>query len=136
MRIGELAESLGVTTKSIRYYESIGLLDEPERTAAGHRSYGPQAAERVAFVKQAQSSGLSLAEIGSILEIKDRGGQSCEHTRHLLRVHLDDLDRKIAELHRARGELVEMYERAASLDPAECTDAHRCQVISETAQVR
>lgn len=132
MKIGELAATMGVSTKSIRYYESIGVLDEPARTAAGYRSYGPQAIERLEFVKQAQASGLALAEIKSILEIKDRGGQSCEHTRQLLGRHLDELDRKIVELEAARVELRSMYDRAATLDPAECTDTNRCQVITET----
>ncbi|WP_040491343.1 heavy metal-responsive transcriptional regulator [Ilumatobacter nonamiensis] len=136
MRIGELAESAGVTTKSIRYYESIGLLDEPRRTSSGYRSYALEAVERLEFVKQAQSSGLSLAEIKSILEIKDRGGQSCEHTRSLLQAHLADLDRKIAELQDARVELRKMYDRAESLDPAACTDENRCQVITETVDAR
>lgn len=136
MKIGELAASMGVTTKSIRYYESIGLLEEPARTDAGYRSYGPEAIERLEFVKQAQSSGLALAEIKSILEIKDQGGQSCEHTRELLGHHLHDLDRKIIELQTARVELSKMYERAAALDPAACTDAHRCQVITETVVAR
>jgi DNA-binding transcriptional MerR regulator len=130
MKIGELAATAGVTTKTIRYYESIGLLDEPSRTDAGYRSYGPTAIERLAFVKQAQSSGLALSEIRSILEIKDRGGQSCEHTRALLKGHLDELDGKIDELLRARVELRAMYDRAASLDPSVCTDANRCQVIA------
>ena len=76
---------MDVTTKAIRYYESIGLLDEPARTESGYRSYGPEAIERLQFVKQAQSSGLALTEIKSILEIKDQGGQSCEHTRELLK---------------------------------------------------
>ncbi len=75
MKIGELAETAGVTTKAIRYYESIGLLDEPERTGSGYRSYGPDDVERLDFVKQAQASGLALAEIKSILDIKDRGGR-------------------------------------------------------------
>lgn len=132
MKIGELAATMGVTTKSIRYYESIGVLDEPARTASGYRSYGPQAIERLEFVKQAQASGLALAEIKSILEIKDRGGQSCEHTRQLLGRHLEELDRKIVELEAARVELRSMYDRAATLDPAECTDTNRCQVITET----
>jgi DNA-binding transcriptional MerR regulator len=133
VKIGELADTAGVTTKTIRYYESIGVLDEPARTGSGYRSYGPDAVERLDFVKQAQSSGLALAEIRSILEIKDRGGQSCEHTRTLLGRHLDELDKKIIELQRARVELRNMFDRAAALDPAECTDANRCQVITETS---
>lgn len=132
MKIGQLAGTAGVTTKTVRYYESIGVLDEPERTGAGYRSYGPDAIARLDFVRQAQSSGLTLTEIRSILEIKDEGGRSCEHTRALLGRHLDELDAKITELKRARVELRGMYDRAASLDPAECTDANRCQVISET----
>jgi MerR family copper efflux transcriptional regulator len=85
-------------------------------------------------VKHAQSSGLALSEIKSILEIKDRGGQSCEHTRNLLGRHLHDLDAKILELQAARIELSKMYGRAEALDPAECTDTQRCQVITETIE--
>jgi DNA-binding transcriptional MerR regulator len=132
MKIGELAQTAGVTTKTIRYYESIGVLDEPDRTGSGYRSYGPAAVERLDFVKQAQSSGLALAEIKSILEIKDEGGQTCEHTKAVLRRHLDDLDTRIVELQAARVELKAMYERAGALDPADCTDANRCQIITET----
>lgn len=130
MRIGELGEAVGLTTKTIRYYESIGLLPATERTASGYRVYGPDAVERLRFVKQAQASGLTLAEIGSILEIKDAGGQSCEHTRSLLRRHLDDLDAQIEAMEKQRAELALLAERAGGLDPSTCTDVNRCQVIS------
>ena len=133
MQIGELANTAGVTTKTIRYYESIGVLDEPARTDSGYRSYEPAAVERLDFVKQAQSTGLALAEIKSILEIKDQGGQTCEHTKALLRQHLDELDERIIELEAARVELQAMYRRAGSLDPAQCTDANRCQIITDAA---
>ncbi len=131
MKIGELADTAGVSTKTIRYYESIGVLDEPARTESGYRSYGPGAIERLDFVKQAQSSGLALAEIRSILDIKDRGGQTCEHTTALLQRHLDELDAKIVELQSARVELRAMFERAGALDPADCTDVNRCQIITD-----
>jgi DNA-binding transcriptional MerR regulator len=130
MQIGQLAHTSGVTTKTIRYYESIGLLDAPARTAGGYRSYRPEVLERLDFIRQAKASGLTLAEIGSILEIKDEGGQSCDHTRALLAEHLLALDRKIDELLAARVELQRLSERAGRLDPAQCTDANRCQVIA------
>ena len=133
MQIGELANTAGVTTKTIRYYESIGVLDEPARTDSGYRSYEPAAVERLDFVKQAQSTGLALAEIKSILEIKYQGGQTCEHTKALLRQHLDELDERIVELQAARVELQAMYQRAGALDPAKCTDANRCQIITDAA---
>lgn len=131
VKIGELAESVGVTTKTVRYYESIGVLDEPPRTPSGYRDYSTDAVARLDFVRQAQATGLSLDEIRSILAIKDSGGRSCEHTRALLQRHLDELDAKIAELQVARRNLRAMYERAASLDPSACTDANSCQVISD-----
>jgi DNA-binding transcriptional MerR regulator len=130
MQIGQLARTSGVTTKTIRYYESIGLLDTPARTAGGYRSYGPEALERLDFIRQAKASGLTLAEIGSILEIKDDGGQSCDHTRALLAEHLVALDVKIDELLAARAELQRLSERAGRLDPSQCTDVNRCQVIA------
>lgn len=133
MKIGELADTAGVTTKTIRYYESIGVLDEPARNGSGYRMYSPGAVERLDFVKQAQASGLALAEIKSILAIKDQGGQTCEHTTSLLRRHLEELDAKITELQAARVELFAMYERAGDLDPAACTDANRCQIITDSS---
>jgi MerR family copper efflux transcriptional regulator len=130
MRIGALAERSGVTTKTIRYYESIDLLDEPGRTPSGYREYGEEAAERLRFIRDAQSSGLSLSEIQSVLELKDAGARSCDHTTALLERHLSEIDVQIARLQVARSELVELADRARGLDPAACTDPHRCQVIA------
>lgn len=130
MRIGELAEQAGVGTKTIRYYESIGLLDEPVRTASGYRDYDGAAGERLQFVRDAQATGLTLTEIKSVLELKDAGARSCAHTAALLERHLAELDDQIARLQTARSELVELAKRARGLDPAACTDPHRCQVIA------
>ncbi len=130
MLIGELAERTGTTTKTIRYYESIDVLPEPERTASGYRDYDRSAVERLRFVREAQSSGLTLTEIQSILELKDAGATSCQHTQALLAQRLTALDVQIAALQKARDELAAMAERADQLDPAECTDPNRCQVIS------
>ena len=130
MRIGELAEHGDVSTKTIRYYESIGLLEEPARTASGYRSYGADAVDRLRFVRDAQASGLTLAEIASVLKIKAAGDRSCTHTASLLERHLADVDAQIERLTAARAELARLAERARRLDPAECTDPNRCQVIA------
>lgn len=132
MKIGQLAESTGTTTKTIRYYESIGLLAEPRRLPSGYREYDDAAVGRIRFIRESQSSGLSLAEIQSILELKDAGATSCEHTAALLRRHLEDLDEQIERLQRSRIELAEMAERASGLDPVDCTDPNRCQVVAPT----
>ena len=129
MRIGELAERTGTTPTTIRYYESIGLLAEPRRLASGYREYDETASDRLRFIRESQSSGLSLAEIQSILELKDSGTGSCAHTAAVVRRHLDDVDRQIELLRRSREELASMVRRAEVLDPADCTDPNRCQII-------
>jgi DNA-binding transcriptional MerR regulator len=130
MRIGELANRTGTTTKTVRYYESIGLLPAPGRTDAGYRVYDDRAVERLRFIRDAQATGLSLTEIHSILELKEAGTTSCEHTLALLRRHLTELDDQISRLTAARAHLADLAERASLLDPASCTDPNRCQVIA------
>jgi MerR family transcriptional regulator, copper efflux regulator len=129
MKIGELGDQCAVTTKTIRYYESIGLLDEPSRTPSGYRDYGETAVERLQFIRDAQSSGLSLAEISSVLELKGAGERSCAHTVTLIESHVLSIDAQIDQLTTARRELASLAKRAKGLDPASCTDPNRCQVI-------
>lgn len=119
--------------KTIRYYEEIGLIPEPERTPSGYRDYGEEAVGRLRFVREAQGTGLSLTEIGSILELREHGEQTCGHVVELLEHHLADIDDQIRRLHRTRRQLTAMTERAKSLDPRDCVDPHRCQTISTGA---
>lgn len=130
MKIGELGSRAGVSPKAIRYYESLGLLEEPARTPGGYRNYDDAAVERLQFVKDAQATGLTLAEIASVLELKGSGRRSCAHTMDLLEQHLLDLDRQIERLAAARSTLRTLAERARELDPSACTDPNRCQVIT------
>ena len=134
MRIGQVADQTSVTTKTIRYYESTGLLAPPERTPNGYREYDPDAVDRLRFIRDAQATGLSLAEIGSILELRSHGEPTCGHVIELLDQHLTDLDTHIARLRRARRTLAELTERARSLDPTDCTDPNRCQTVAETTR--
>ncbi len=130
MRIGELGDRAGVSTKTIRYYESLGLVAEPDRTPSGYRDYGESDVERLQFVRDAQSTGLTLSEIASVLELKSTGERSCSHTLDLLQRHLADVDAQIKRLRESKVLLLELAQRAASLDPATCTDPNRCQIIS------
>jgi MerR family copper efflux transcriptional regulator len=130
MKIGELADRAGVSTKTIRYYESIGLLRPPGRTSSNYRDYGDDAAERLRFIRDSQVAGLTLAEVGSILDMKDAGQSTCAHTRELIHRHLDEIDRQIEALKLARVEMAALAERADHMDPGECSNPHRCQVIA------
>lgn len=137
MKIGELADASGVSTRTIRYYERLGLLPQPDRAENGYRRYRRPDAHRISFIRDAQATGLSLAEIGMILDMKDHGESTCDHVIFMLEEHVDSVDRQIEELRRTRRRLEVMIERARRLDPAKCLDPNRCQTIaSEPSQER
>lgn len=129
MKIGQLAETSGISTKAIRYYEQIGVLPEPQRSANGYRSYDTSVADRIAFIQEAQSAGLSLLEIQMILELRDEGESTCGHVITSLERHLAEVDRQMTELVRTRLRLAEIIAQARSMDPSDCTDPNRCQTI-------
>ncbi len=130
MNIGELARLTGVSTKAVRYYEEIGVLNEPERSPNGYRTYGPDTVDRLRFVKDAQLTGLTLAEITTILDQRARGESTCEHVMSLLDHHLHELDSRIKTLQKTRSKLVAIAERSRALDPSDCVDPNRCQTIA------
>jgi DNA-binding transcriptional MerR regulator len=105
--IGELAKRVGVNPKTIRYYEQIGLLPGPRRTAANYRVYRPEDVKRLEFIKKAQVLGLSLREIKEVLQIRESGRLPCEHVRALLTHKLEELDRHIAQMKAFREELAQ-----------------------------
>jgi MerR family transcriptional regulator, copper efflux regulator len=129
MKIGEVGDAVGVSTKTLRFYESIGLLPEPVRTPSGYRDYPSAAVERVQFIRDAQAAGLTLAEVTSVLELKDTGHRTCEHTLALVQRHLVEIDERIETLRETRERLADLARRATGLDPVDCTDPQRCQVI-------
>ncbi|MGH3650467.1 MAG: heavy metal-responsive transcriptional regulator [Acidimicrobiia bacterium] len=131
MKIGQLAERTGVSTKAIRYYEKIGVLPEPSRSPNGYRSYGPGSVDRIRFVQDAKSASLSLLEIQMILDLRDSGESTCGHVITGLEGHLAEVDRQMDDLKRTRQRLAEIIERARSLDPADCSDPNRCQTIPQ-----
>lgn len=112
MRIGQLAERFGVNTKTIRYYESIGLLPSPARRPSGYRVYGENDAERLAFVRTAQRFGLHLDQIGEILGLRDRGERPCDYVLGAVRREVADLGQRIAELQATREDLRTLLVRA------------------------
>ena len=135
MQIGELSRRTNVPTKTIRYYEEIGVLPPPERADNGYRNYDPDMIDRLTFVKDAQGTGLSLGEIGYILDLRSKGVVTCHHVVGLLERHLADLDRHITTLRKTRKKLQALTERAAVMDPSACTDPNRCQTITSDLTV-
>lgn len=103
--IGELARRTGATAKTIRYYESLGLLGDAARSEGGYRVYGEVDAARVRFNRSAKALGLSLAEIKEVVELQAHGTRPCGHVGQMLETKLAELDRRIAQLVGFRDEL-------------------------------
>lgn len=117
--MAQLAEAAAVGPDTVRYYEKIGLLPPPARTAAGYRAFQPGVVERLRFIQGAQRLGLSLAEIRDLLAVRDSGVCPCEPAAPLLRRHIRELDAEMARLGALRAELVAM---ADALPAAKCPD--------------
>jgi len=103
--IGELSNLTGIKVETIRYYERIGLLSAPPRTAANYRTYDQFQVGRLGFIRRARELGFSIDEIRKLLALADQQGQSCESVDEVARQHLADVDRKIADLKGLRREL-------------------------------
>jgi MerR family copper efflux transcriptional regulator len=129
MRIGTVAEQAGVSTKAIRYYESIGVLPEPERTASGYRDYSSETSEQLRFIRSAQAVGLTLGEIREILAYRNRGETPCAHVHELIRRRATQIDQEIAHLEAMRTELRRLERRARTLSPEDCSPHDVCHVI-------
>jgi len=130
MRIGELATRAGLTTKTLRFYEDSGLLPAPPRTPGGYRDYPDSAVSRLAFVRDAQRAGLTLAEIRSVLVLRDGGQAPCGHVTDLVHQHLADIERRMAELAATREALRGLAARAETTDPAACSPDGICTIVS------
>ena len=120
MRIGEVAAEAGVPAKTIRFWEDEGLVPAPGRTPSGYRDYGPEAVERLVFVRHAQAGGLTLGQIRQVLEIGDSGDAPCEHVGRVVADRLAEVETRIAELAETRRHLQALARRAAAQDPADC----------------
>jgi DNA-binding transcriptional MerR regulator len=120
MRIGQLATKTGVTAKTIRFWESAGLLADPTRTPSGYRDYEPEVVERLEFIRHAQAGGLTLDQIRQVLEIGDSGDPPCEHVGRVVADRLAEVEARIAELAETRRHLQALARRAAAQDATDC----------------
>lgn len=102
---GALAEATGVDAETIRYYEQVGLLSPPERSASGYRLYTPAHAQRLTFIRHARDLGLSLDAVRELLTLANDRLRSCARVDRLVQEHIHDLDHKIAGLTELRREL-------------------------------
>ena len=106
LKIGEVAAGTGLPVKTIRYYDEIGLLAPTvERSDSGYRLFNEAVMNRLAFIKRAQSLGLSLSEIQELLLVHDGGELPCGEVKHRLQAKLEEIAEQIAALEMLKAEL-------------------------------
>ena len=106
MKIGEIARQSGVSVDAVRFYERVGVLPKPERTASGYRDYADGTVDRILLTRELQAIGFTLGDVVDALAAHDAGGATCESERWRLDAVLDRVDAKLAELEALRGRIV------------------------------
>lgn len=111
--IGKLAAATGVKVPTIRFYEQIGLLPEPPRTASDRRLYDDTASRRLSFIRHARQLGFDIDSIRSLLDLSDHPDRPCGEANAIAERHLADVAEKIARLQALRTELSRMTAECA-----------------------
>ncbi|MDT7531194.1 helix-turn-helix domain-containing protein [Sphingobium sp. SA2] len=96
----QLARQTGCNLETIRYYENIGMMPDPPRTAAGYRIYDQTHVARLRFILRARELGFSIEEIRGLLTLIDVAGQTCAEVKERTETHLADIRAKIRDLNR------------------------------------
>lgn len=130
LSIGELARKTGVHVETIRYFEKIGMLGAPDRTAGGHRVFDDGHLRTLKFIKRARELGFAPKEVRTLLDLGGPAEACCDEVREIAVHHLEEVRRKIDDLTR--------LERHLSATVEQCSGGHvsDCAVIDmlETAR--
>ena len=118
--IGALSKQTGTNIETIRYYERVGLLPAPGRTAGGYRLYGPDHLKRLTFIRRARALGFSLAEVRRLLTLSDQRRRPCADVRVVAAAHLEDVKGKIADLRQMERVLKETVARCDAGSGSHC----------------
>ncbi|MFC8411788.1 heavy metal-responsive transcriptional regulator [Arthrobacter sp. NPDC057259] len=129
MRIGEVAKTVGMTPKTLRFYEEQGLLPPAPRGTNGYRHYDADSLDRLDFIVRGRAAGLSVNQIRSILAVREPGSAPCAHVRDILAGQLAELDSRIAELTALRAGVAASYQVVAAGDPAACDQSRICSYL-------
>jgi DNA-binding transcriptional MerR regulator len=131
MRIGEVARSTGLEASAIRYYESHGIVPEPQRTAAGYREYSEDGIELLRFVRRLRSLELPLDDVQEIISMRTGGQAPCAQVREAIAREAAAIDQRIEDLVRLREELSRLT-TAADLVSDDWPTSCVCHVLEPT----
>lgn len=120
MTIGQAARAAETRPETIRYYERIGLLPAPPRSAANYRGYAPADVSRLAFVRRARELGFPLEQVRELVSLAGQDDSACCDVDALTRRHARSVERKIADLSALKRELDAMLGACGGGRVADC----------------
>lgn len=120
LSIGILSRRTGTKVQTIRYYEQIGLLREPERSAGGQRRYDAGDLDRLAFIRHARQLGFPLEAIRELLELSDHPQHSCSDVDSIAQRQLKQVEQRLKRLQALQKELKRMIAECSGKRIAEC----------------
>jgi MerR family copper efflux transcriptional regulator len=120
MNIGMAASLSGVTSKTIRYYESIGLIEPAPRTDGGYRSYGETDVAFLRFIHRSRSLGFSVENVAGLLTLYRDKDRASADVKAMARRHMNDIEHKIAALESIRTTLSHLVDKCHGDDRPDC----------------
>lgn len=120
MNIGQAALATGVSAKMIRHYESVGLFPEARRTESGYRLYGEKELATLRFIRHSRDLGFSLEQIRALLDLWQNRRRPSRQVKALAQEHLDEIDKKLRELHAMKTTLSHLVHCCAGDDRPDC----------------
>jgi len=105
LTIGELARRAGISTDTVRHYESKGVIPSPARQLNGYRVYPVEALSRIMIIRRALAIGFTLDELSEVMRVRDSGGRPCHRVRDLAAAKLRGIDEQLRELKALRKHL-------------------------------
>lgn len=120
LTIGRLSRETRCKVPTIRYYEEIGLMPAPSRTAGNQRRYGLEHVARLGFIQHCRELGFRQQTVRELLDLKSNPSQSCEAVTEIARKHLNEVNQRIARLLALKSELERMVEVCSGGRIADC----------------
>ncbi len=124
MTIGRLSKAADVKVTTIRYYESIGLMGQPDRSQSGQRQYGEDAVQRLSFIRHARDLGFPMNAVRDLIQLQAEPGEDCAAVDLIARRQIDDVRKRLNQLKALERELKRM------ISSCEGGEVGRCQVMA------
>lgn len=130
LKISQVAKEAGVNIETVRYYERLQLISEPERTESGYRAFPPEVVQRIRFIKRSQDLGLTLSEISELLTMTESGIYGCREVREFAYNKIEEIELKIRDLQNIKSILEDLSSKCSDGGPID-----ECPII-ESLQER